>query len=157
LFLTITACGSGKFSEDFSTEIQRDCIETVGCNGFGQLESCIESVADSLNNARTSQQQFFVDAVYRCQLSNSCEYVKCAQSTNATGYAGTHLAQITYDCQQRAICRTAGGTTVDMNAVNQCILETGNSLNANPADQANFDARYARCSTQASCSWGACQ
>jgi hypothetical protein len=52
---------------------------------------------------------------------------------------------------------SGGAADPNPNAVNECIQATGNTLNANPQDQVNFDARYARCSTQASCSWGACQ
>ena len=155
--LVLGACGTGKFSEDFSAEIQRDCIETVGCTQVGQVESCIVAVGDSLNNARTSQQQFFVDAVYRCQGSRMCDWITCTQSTNATGYAATHVTQITYDCQQRAMCRISGGQTVTEDSVKKCIQETGNNLNTSPTDQAAFDARFARCSQQTGCSFGACQ
>lgn len=155
--LSLGACATGKFSDDFASEIQRDCVETLGCTGTGQIESCIASVGQSLDDATVSKQQFFVDAVYRCQGSQRCDWVNCAHSTNASGYAGTHLAQITYDCQQRAMCRLASGQTVSDDAVNQCVQMTGNQLNANPADQAAYDARYARCSAQAGCSWGACQ
>lgn len=155
--LVLGACGTGKFSEDFSAEIQRDCIETVGCTQVGQIESCINAVGDSLNGARTSQQQFFVDAVYRCQGSRMCDWVTCTQSTNAMGFAATHNAQITYDCQQRAMCRLSGGQPVTEDSVKQCIQTTGNSLNANPAEQASFEARFARCGQQAGCSYGACQ
>lgn len=155
--LVLGACGTGRFSEDFSQEIQRDCIETVGCTQIGGVESCIAANGDLLNNARTSQQQFFVDAVYRCQGSSKCDWITCTQSTNATGYAATHIAQITYDCQQRAMCRISGGQTVTEDSVKQCIQQTGNNLNASPTDQAAFDARYARCGQQAGCSFGACQ
>jgi 2-oxoglutarate dehydrogenase complex dehydrogenase (E1) component-like enzyme len=155
--LVLGACGQGKFSEDFSAEIQRDCIETVGCTQMGQVEGCITAVGDSLNGARTSQQQFFVDAVYRCEGSRMCDWVTCTQSTNATGYAATHLSQITHDCQQRAMCRISSGQPVTQDSVNDCIQQTGNNLNANPTEQANFDARNARCAGQAGCSWGACQ
>lgn len=155
--LMLGACTTGKFSDDFASEIQRDCIETVGCTGTGAVESCISTVGSSLDSAKTSQQQFFVDAVYRCQGSLKCEWVNCAHSTNATGYAATHLQQITYDCQQRAMCRIASGQTVSEDSVDQCIQTTGNSLNANPASQPEYDAKYARCAAQAGCSWGACQ
>jgi hypothetical protein len=155
--LTLGACTTGKFSEDFASEIQRDCVETVGCTQTGAIESCIASVGESLNVAKTSQQQYFVDAVYRCQSSRMCDWVNCAHSNNDTGYAGMHLPQITYDCQQRAMCRLASGQPVSDDAVNECIQTTGNSLNANPANQTAYDARYARCAQQAACSWGACQ
>ena len=155
--LTLGACGTGKFYDDFSAEIQRDCIETVGCNMTGQVESCIAAVGQSLDEAKTSQQQFFVDAVYRCQGSRMCDWVNCTHSTNATGYAATHVQQITYDCQQRAQCRLMSNQPVSPDAVQQCVQETGNRLNASPTDQAAFDARYSRCQAQASCSWGACQ
>lgn len=65
--LTLGACATGKFSDDFASEIQRDCVETLGCTGTGQIESCIASVGASLDEAAVSKQQFFVDAVYRCQ------------------------------------------------------------------------------------------
>jgi hypothetical protein len=155
--LTLGACTTGKFSDDFSSEIQRDCIETVGCNMTGQIETCIASVGESLDGAHTSQQQFFVDAAYRCQGSLKCDWVNCVQSTNASGFASSRLQQITYDCQQRAMCRLASGQTVSPDSVDQCVQMTGNQLNANPTDQANFDARFSRCSAQAGCSWGACQ
>ena len=153
--VVIGACGTGKFSEDFSSEIQRDCVETVGCYQTGQLETCIASVGDTLNEASTSKQQFFVDAVYRCQGARVCDWVTCVQSTNESGYAAAHLAEITYDCQQRAICRGAQNATED--AVRRCIQETGNVLNADQTGQALFDARFARCSAQQGCDYGACQ
>jgi hypothetical protein len=157
LLSSLAACTTGKFSEDFSTEIQRDCIETVGCTQVGQIEGCIAAVGDYLNNAKTSQQQFFVDAVYRCEGSRMCEWVKCTQSTNATGPAASLNAEITYDCQQRSMCRLASGQPVATDAVNMCIQETGNRLNADPQEAANFQARYQRCSSMAACSFGACQ
>ena len=155
--LTLGACTTGKFSDDFSSEIQRDCVETVGCTGTGQIESCIASVGQTLDSVEPRKQQFFVDAVYRCQDSRLCEWVNCARSTAGTGYAATHLQQITYDCQQRALFRMQSSQSVNTDAVNSCIQQTGNNLNADTAAQAAFDAKYARCSAQAGCSWGACQ
>jgi hypothetical protein len=84
-----------------------------------------------------------------------CAWVDCVQSTNDTGWAATHLAEITNDCQQRAICRGAADATED--AVRSCIQQTGNQLNADPASQVAFDARYARCGTQKACDYGSCQ
>ena len=155
--LTLGACTTGKFSDDFSSEIQRDCVETVGCTMMGEISTCVAGVGQSLDGAATAQQQFFVDAVYRCQGSAKCDWVNCVNSTNMGGYASAHLPQITYDCQQRTLCRMSSGQTTAPDAVNQCIQMTGNSLNADPSSQAAFDARYARCSSQAGCSWGACQ
>lgn len=153
--LALTACGTGKFSEDFSTEIQRDCIETIGCYHTGQIETCIASVGETLNGASTAKQQWFVDTVYRCMGQSVCDWVNCVQSTNSTGFAAARLNEITYDCQQRAICRGPQNATED--AVRQCIQETGNRLNADVAAQAEFDAHYVRCSQQMGCNYSACQ
>lgn len=153
--LALGACGTGKFSEDFSSEIQRDCIETVGCFQMGQLETCIASGGDSLNQADTATQQWFVDAVYRCQGARVCDWVNCIESTNSTGYAAAHLTEITWDCQQRAVCR--GPASASEDAVRRCIQETGNQLNADVNAQAAFDARWARCGQQQGCNYGACQ
>lgn len=152
--LFLGACGTGKFSEDFSMEIQQDCIETVSCNNAGQIESCIGSVGEVLNSAGTPTQQWFVDAVYRCQGQKMCEWVKCVQSTNQSGYAALHLAEITHDCQQRTICQGSGDNEA---AVRQCIQETGNRLNADLIAQSAFDSRFARCSALQGCDYGACQ
>ena len=151
--LFLGACGTGKFSEDFSTEIQRDCIETVGCYQTGQIESCIASVGEAFDSASTPRQQWFVDAVYRCQGQTMCNWVTCVQSTNDTGYAALHLAEITDDCQQRTICHGSDSEA----AVRQCIQETGNRLNADLTAQTAFDARYARCAAQRGCSYSGCQ
>jgi len=153
--LVLPACGTGKFSEDFSTEISRDCVETIGCYLTGQIATCIGSVGETLDQAGTSRQQWFVDAVYRCQGQKMCDYVNCVQSTNSGGFAAARLNEITIDCQQRAICRGAQNASED--TVRQCIQETGNRLNADVAAQAEFDARYLRCSGQMGCNYTACQ
>lgn len=157
LSLLVGACGSGKFSEDFASEIQRDCIETLACTQEGQIEGCIVVTANNLDTASTSQQQYFVDAVYRCQGAANCAYVNCTQSTTDTGYAATHVPQITYDCQQKIACRSSSGQMPAASAVQQCIQETSNRLNANPTEQASYDARFTRCQSYAGCSFGACQ
>lgn len=153
--LLFGACVTDKFSELFSTEIQQDCIQTVGCYQMGQIESCIASVGETLDTASTSKQQWFVDAAYRCSGQTTCAWVTCVQSTNDTGFAAMRLAQITWDCQQRAICRNAADAMED--TVRRCIQETGNSLNADVAAQTAFDARQARCGQEQGCNYGACQ
>jgi hypothetical protein len=153
--LALAACGTGQFSEDFSTEIQRDCIETVGCFQMGQVESCIASVGQTLDGASTSKQQWFVDAVYRCQGQAVCDWVNCVQSTNMGGFAAMRLNEITFDCQQRAICQGAQNSSEDK--VRECVQQTGNRLNADAVSQAEFDGRFVRCGQQQGCNYSSCQ
>jgi hypothetical protein len=155
--LALGACATSKFSEDFSSEIQRDCLETVACNLTASFESCVNNTGSSLDNASVSKQQFFVDAVYRCQGAARCDYVTCTQSTANTGWAATHLTEVSHDCRERLACKIAGGSMPSAGAVESCIQETSNRLNANPPDQPAFEARYARCGTLMGCSYGACQ
>ena len=151
--LALAACGTSKFSSDFASEIQRDCLETVACNPTTSLETCITNTTAKLDSTSVSQQQFFVDSVYRCQATSRCDYVTCTQSTASQGWAAAHNAEITYDCQQRVTCK---GTTVST-AVTTCIQETSNLLNADATAQPAFEARWARCGSFAGCSYGACQ
>lgn len=154
--LALGACGSGKFSEDYASEIQQDCIATIACDQTGQIESCIEATGALLDDLDLPQQQYFIDTVYRCQNMLQCDYKNCTQSTAQAGYAAAHVAQISYDCEQRWKCRNASGQPPTA-AIQSCIEETGNRLNANPQEQAAYDAHYARCQSFAGCSYGACQ
>lgn len=156
--LALTACGSGNFSDDFAQEIQTDCYQTVACApASGPVDTCVTRTGDALNNAAVTKQQYFVDTVSRCGLMQSCGYVSCTQTAaSPTGYAATHVNEISYDCQQKAACRIAGGIALDQAWVNQCVSEQGALFNADPVQQSAFDGRFQRCTGKTGCDWTMC-
>jgi hypothetical protein len=154
--LGAAACGSGTFSEDFAQEIQKDCLETQNCQKGNQIAECIHSTATATDKWSTNRQQFYVDTVVRCENKNGCDYVTCTTSDPTSGYAGTHLAQITWECQQRVGCKLASGQMTTPNEVQSCIDALGSSLNENPAAQVAFDGRSARCAAAMGCAYNTC-
>ncbi|MET0389900.1 MAG: hypothetical protein ABW321_28265 [Polyangiales bacterium] len=156
--LALSTCGGGDFSDDFAQEIQRDCFETVACQpSVGPVGECVTRTGGILDEASTSQQQYFVDTVVRCQLNQSCLYVTCTQQGAATGFAAAKAAEIAYECEQRAQCRIAGGTPLTTDWLMTCIAEQGTALNADPNLQPAFEGRFTRCAGKLSCDWTACQ
>jgi hypothetical protein len=156
--LTFAACGGGKFSDQFAAEIQTDCLQTFNCQMTGNVQTCSEMAADALNKAAVSQQQFFVDTVSRCAQSTGCNYINCTGTDVVPGsYSNLHLQQITFDCQQTSQCRMNGGQTVAPDAVTTCVSQQGATLDANPAAQAEFEAKFMHCNGFAACSWNTCK
>jgi hypothetical protein len=159
----LASCKSGQFREDFAPEIQKDCVETVSCAAHGggfdneAVSACVSRIGDEVGASAVTVQQEFIDTVSRCQEMFGCSYTACAFQNVVSGYAATHLQQITYDCQQRTDCRIASKQTVAPSAVMDCISTTSATLDANPAQQAEFDGKFAHCSSYAGCSWGSCQ
>ena len=157
ILLGAVACGSGKFSDDFAQEIQKDCVESWSCAQKADVAHCINGTASAADDWTTNRQQTYVDTVVRCETKSGCDYVTCTVSDPLSGYAGSHQAQITYECQQRINCKISSGQMVEPTAVQTCIAQTSSMLNADTAAQANFDGRSARCGAQVGCAYNTCQ
>jgi hypothetical protein len=159
----VVGCKSGEFRDDFAPEIQKDCVETVSCAAHGAgfdsslISACVTRIGNEVGGANISAQQEFIDTVSRCQDLFACNYTTCAFQNVVSGYAATHLQQITYDCQQTVDCRIASKQAVAPTAVMDCISTKSGTLDANVALQTEFDMKFARCSSFAGCSWGSCQ
>jgi len=156
LLLGAAACGSGKFSEDFAQEIQKDCLETLSCVSNSSIGNCISKTGSTADKWTTDRQQEYVDTVARCEIKNGCDYVTCTTSNPNAGYAGAHQPQITYECQQRVGCKISSGQVAAPNEVQICIETLSAQLNANPASQLTFDGRSARCATAVGCAYNTC-
>jgi hypothetical protein len=157
LLLGAAACGGGNFSDDFASEIQKDCTESLGCWQKPNVGDCVTKTAGATDRWSTDKQQAYVDTIVRCEGKRGCEYVTCTTSNPLAGYAGTHQAQITYQCQQTVGCKLAGGMSQEQSAVQKCIDELSATLNANPVSQLDFDGRSARCATAVGCAYNTCQ
>lgn len=159
----LAGCRTGQFREDFAPEIQKDCVETINCNSHGGgfnndlVSSCVTRIGDDVGAAPVEVQQEFVDTVGRCQELFGCNYTSCAFQNVSSGYSASHLMQITYDCQQQSMCRIESRQVVAPSAVMDCIANKSSTLDANPAQQTEFDQKWAHCSSYAGCSWGSCQ
>jgi hypothetical protein len=154
----VAACSGGKFSSEFAQEIASDCAQTYACQHTSDVETCIKMESETLDTAPVTQQQFFVDTVSRCEASVGCDYTNCTFTNVVAGsYSGTHMTQITFDCQQSSACRIMGGQTVSNDAVNSCISEKSATLDANPLAASQFDAKFQKCNGFVSCSWTGCQ
>jgi hypothetical protein len=154
--LGAAACGSGKFSDDFAEEIQKDCVESQSCVSRTNITECITKTGSTTDKWTTAKQQEYVDTVVRCEIKNGCDYVNCTASDPLSGYAGAHQPQIAYECQQRVGCKIASGQASAPNEVQTCIDTTSAMLNANPTAQATFDVRSVRCATAMGCAYNTC-
>lgn len=157
VLLASAACGSGNFSDDFAQEIQKDCTESSNCAQKSNVGDCVNKTASTTDKWTTDKQQEYVDTVARCQAKSGCDYVTCTTSNPLAGYAGSHQAQITYECQQRIGCKLASGMMQSQTAVQECIDMLSAQLNGDPASQVNFDARSARCGAAVGCAYNTCQ
>ena len=157
MLLGAAACGSGNFSDQFAQEIQKDCIETLACGSKNQTEECVNKTASTLDKWPTAKQQQYIDNVVRCEGMNGCNYVSCTTANPMSGYAATHQPQITWECQQRVGCKVASGMVQTQDAVQVCITQLSNQLNADPNSQVTFDGRSARCAQAVGCAYNTCQ
>lgn len=156
---TLAACGGGKFSSDFSQEIEYDCTQTLACTPSATIQSCIFKTGSALDQASTSQQQGFLDTVTRCEANGGCYYRDCTLANPATStYSSIHQVQIMYDCEQQASCTSVRGqTTAATKTTTQCMSDMGSMLDTNQQAQQTFEATFTACNGRTSCDWVTCR
>jgi hypothetical protein len=159
LALACSACGgAGEFGEAHAAEIQADCTQSEICKSHGaaEIENCIGTTTSRLSSYSDSQQQFFLDQVARCASQSSCLYVQCTQSDPTSGWAGQHQDLITYECQQRSLCKMSSGQLDSTSAVNDCISQLSAQTNADPLAQQSFEKKVVNCQGRTGCGWTSC-
>jgi hypothetical protein len=164
MFSLLCGCKSSEFAAMHSSELQKDCSETLRC-GSGALQSttanaledCVNAAGDQLDAAGAPRQQLFIDTVNRCGQLQICDYLSCTASDPNSGWAAMNQNLIVHDCQQAIGCRIAGGQQQPASAVNDCVSQQSNALNfGTPQMQAALVLKGMRCMAQTNCAWVSC-